>query len=148
MVAQVLHVIYLLCPLSELYMMHVMCMEVVQHVLHVVHVLRMMQLLFAEDNWYEAPGACMLNVLGVFGVVTLLHARHTVEEHVAHVALAVCQVMLLVVHNVYVRYTLPVLHCPMTVSFQAYCVGIFSWTFFVCCWMSMCDLVSVSIGIV
>jgi hypothetical protein len=77
-VTRVPRVVYILCPLGELCVMHLMCTEVVRHVMYRRHVFRMLQLLCVEGGCDETPGACVLHVLGLFGVGPLVCVRHTV----------------------------------------------------------------------
>jgi hypothetical protein len=65
----------------------------------------MLQLLFPKSGWGEAAGACVLHVLHVCGVKPLVYAVNTVWVRVTHVALAVCQVVVPVLHMVYVEHT-------------------------------------------
>jgi hypothetical protein len=109
-VTQVVSVVHLLCPLGKFYTMYVVCTEGVRHVLHVIRVLCLVQSLFAKDSGRQIFGACVLYVVGLFDVMSVMHARHTVKVRVTPWALAVCRVMLTVVYKVCEGYTFPVLY--------------------------------------
>jgi hypothetical protein len=109
-VAQVVSVVHLLCPLGQFYTMLVVCTENGRHMFHVILVLCLVHVLFAKDSWQEILGACMLYVVGLFDVMSVMHAWHTVKVRISPVALAVCQVMLTVVYKVCVGCTFLVLY--------------------------------------
>ena len=93
-VTQVVRVVVLFCPWGKFYTLYVVCTESKRHESQEIIVLRLVELLFVRDRWHWTLGACVLYVVGLFDVVSVMHARHTVEVHVTSVVSAECQRLL------------------------------------------------------